>query len=262
MGVDAVDYDRSGRPSLVIGNFSNQMMALYHNEGRGLFIDDAPRGAVGRASLLSLTFACFFFDFDLDGFPDIFAANGHVADDIGRVQSRVAYAQRPHLFRNTGQKQFEEVTGEAGPAFQRTMVARGAAYGDYDNDGDLDVLVSVNNGAARLFRNDSDSQRGVLRVQLAGAGGNRDGIGARVDVALRGGGTAWQTVKTGSSYASQSELPLTFGLGAADGVDGVRVTWPNGKVESVGAVAANQTIVIKEGAGLQRTTPLTRRPPR
>jgi enediyne biosynthesis protein E4 len=262
MGVDVADYDRSGRPSLIIGNFSNQMMALYHNEGRGLFIDDAPKGAVGRASLLSLTFACFFFDFDLDGYPDIFAANGHVADDIGRVQSRVAYAQRPHLFRNTGQKQFEEITAEAGPALQRAMVARGAVYGDYDNDGDLDVLVNVNNGAARLFRNDSDSQRGLLRVRLAGAGANRDGIGARVDVTFKGGGSGWQTVKTGSSYASQSELPLTFGLNTAPGVDAVRVTWPNGKVDTLGPVPANSAITIKEGAGLAQTTPIVRRPAR
>src|SRR5438034_11368690 len=146
MGVDAADYDGSGRPSLIIGNFSNEMMALYHNEGTGLFIDEAPTSAIGKASLLTLTFGCFFFDYDLDGRPDIFAANGHVADDIERVQSRVTYAERPHLFHNVGKKQFEEVTAQAGAAMQRAMVARGAAHADYDNDGDLDVLVSVNNG--------------------------------------------------------------------------------------------------------------------
>src|SRR5207237_746758 len=131
-GADAADYDGSGRPSLVIGNFSNEMMALYHNEGKGLFIDEAPRSAVGRASLLTLTFGCFFFDYDLDGRPDIFAANGHVADDIERVQSRVKYAERPHLFRNAGQKRFQEVTSQS-PAFAQAVVARGAAYGDYAN---------------------------------------------------------------------------------------------------------------------------------
>src|SRR5436309_3106450 len=103
MGVDAADYDGSGRPSLIVGNFSNQMMALYHNEGHGLFIDDAPTSKIGRSSLLTLTFGCFFFDYDLDGLPDIFAANGHVSDDIERVQARVTYAQRPHLVRNAGQ---------------------------------------------------------------------------------------------------------------------------------------------------------------
>ena len=137
MGTDAADYDGSGRASLVIGNFSNEMMALYTNEGNGLFIDEAPTSTIGRNSLLTLTFACFFFDYDLDGLLDIFAANGHVADDIQRVQPRVSYAQPPHLFRNLGGRRFEEVTARSGAALGRPMVARGAAYGDYDGDGDL-----------------------------------------------------------------------------------------------------------------------------
>src|SRR6185369_10032602 len=154
MGVDAADYDGSGRQSLVIGNFSNEMMALYHNEGTGLFIDEAPTSTIGKASLLTLTFGCFFFDYDLDGRLDIFAANGHVADDIERIQSRVTYAQRPHLFHNTGRSQFEDATPQSGRALQAKLVGRGAAYADIDNDGDLDVLVTANNGPARLFRND------------------------------------------------------------------------------------------------------------
>jgi hypothetical protein len=258
MGVDAADYDGSGRPSLVIGNFSNEMMALYHNEGKGLFIDEAPRSAIGRASLLTLTFGCFFFDYDLDGRPDIFAANGHVADDIERVQSRVKYAQPPHLFHNAGQKRFDDVTKTAGPALARAIVARGAAYGDIDNDGDLDVLVTSNNGPARLLRNDGGNQNNVLRVQTLGTSSNRDGIGARVEVSVRGGTKLWQIVKTGSSYASQSELPLTFGLGTAASVDGVRISWPSGRVDSVGMVKANQVIVVKEGIGVVRTAPIKR----
>jgi enediyne biosynthesis protein E4 len=254
MGVDASDYDGSGRPSLIIGNFANQMMALYHNEGRGLFIDDAPRSAIGRSSLLSLTFGCFFFDYDLDGLPDIFAANGHVSDDIERVQPRVTYAQRPHLFRNAGRKQFEDVGAQAGPALQRAIVARGAAYGDYDLDGDLDILVTTNNGPARLFRNDGGNRNNMLRVQTVGTASNREGIGARVEVSVRGGARLWQIVKTGSSYASQSELPLTFGLGAATGVDGVRVTWPNGRVDAIGALDANLSVTIQEGTGVVRKT--------
>jgi hypothetical protein len=255
MGVDAADYDGSGRPSLIIGNFANQMMALYHNEGHGLFIDEAPRSAVGRSSLLTLTFGCFFFDYDLDGLPDIFAANGHVSDDIDRVQSRVTYAERPHLFRNTGNKQFDEVSGQAGPALQRAMVARGAAYADFDNDGDLDIIVTTNNGPARLFRNDGGNRNHVLRVQTVGTTSNRDGIGARVEVSV-GGVRRWQIVKTGSSYASQSELPLTFGLGGASAVDGMRVSWPSGRVDTVGALQANQTITIQEGGGVVRKTPI------
>jgi len=256
MGVDAADYDGSGRPSIVIGNFSNQMMALYHNEGHGLFIDDAPKSAIGRSSLLSLTFGCFFFDYDLDGLPDIFAANGHVSDDIERVQARVTYAQRPHLFRNAGQKRFEDVSMQAGAALQRAMVARGAAYSDYDGDGDLDVVVTTNNGPARLFRNDGGNRNNVLRVQTVGTASGRDGIGARVDVSVRGGRRLWQIVKTGSSYASQSELPLTFGLGDATGVDGARVAWPSGRIDVIGPLQANQSVTIQEGAGVIRKTPI------
>jgi len=259
MGVDAADYDGSGRPSLIIGNFSNEMMALYHNEGRGLFIDEAPTTAIGRASLLTLTFGCFFFDYDLDGRPDIFAANGHVADDIERVQGRVHYAQRPHLFRNAGGKKFEEVP-VASSGLTPALVGRGAAYADYDNDGDLDVVVTVNNGAARLFRNDEAGANNMLRVQLDGTAANRDGIGARVELALAGGAKPWQTVKTGSSYASQSEIALTFGLGALKEAAGIRVTWPGGRVDSIGTVKANQRVVIKEGSGLVKATPLKRGP--
>jgi hypothetical protein len=255
MGVDASDYDGSGRPSLIIGNFSNEMMALYHNEGTGLFIDEAPQSEIGRSSLLTLTFGCFFFDYDLDGRPDIFAANGHVADDIERVQSRVHYAQRPHLFRNAGQKKFEEVTSQSN-AFSQAIVGRGAAYADYDGDGDLDIVVTTNNGPAHLFRNDGGNANNALRIVTVGTTSNRDGIGARVEITASGGAKPWQIVKTGSSYASQSELPLTFGLGAAREVSGIRVKWPSGKVDTIGVVKANQTVTIKEGAGLVSAVPM------
>ena len=256
MGVDAADYDGSGRPSLVIGNFSNEMIALYHNEGNGLFIDEAPRSAVGSTSLLTLAFGCFFFDYDLDGRPDIFAANGHVADDIERVQARVTYAQPPHLFRNLGRGRFEDRVPDVGPALAEPMVARGAAYADIDHDGDLDILVTVNNGPARLLRNDGGSSNNVLRVRTAGVVSNRDGIGARVEVTLPDGRTSWQRVKTGSSYASQSELALTFGLGAATAVEGVRVTWPSGQVDTLGRTDANRHLTIREGEGLVASEPI------
>ena len=255
MGVDAVDYDRSGRPSLIIGNFSTEMMALYHNEGNGLFIDEAPRSAIGRATRLTLTFGCFFFDFDLDGWPDIFAANGHVADDVERVQSRVTYAQQPQLFRNLGQGQFEEIVAPNGSALQTPMVGRGAAYADADNDGDLDVLVTANGGPARLLRNDGGNANHMLRVRTVGTASTRDGIGARVEVTA-GGDTRWQTVKTGSSYLSQSELGLTFGLGGATTVSTVRVAWPSGQVDTIAGVDADQAITIEEGAGLVEATPI------
>jgi hypothetical protein len=259
MGVDASDYDGSGRPSLLIGNFSNEMIALYHNEGKTLFIDEAPRSAIGRASLLTLTFGCFFFDYDLDGRPDIFAANGHVADDIERVQARVKYAQTPHLFHNLGGRRFEEATPQAGAALKRAMVARGAAYADLDNDGDLDIIVTSNNGPARVLRNDGGNQNTSVRIQTVGVKSNRDGIGARVEVTVAGGAKLWQLVKTGSSYASQSELPLTFGLGNATMVDAVRIAWPGGAIQTVTNLKANQMVTIKENNPSIQATPITRR---
>jgi enediyne biosynthesis protein E4 len=256
MGVDAADYDGSGRPSLVIGNFSNEMMALYHNEGTGLFIDEAATAGIGRPSLLTLTFGCFFFDVDLDGRLDIFAANGHVADDVNRVQPRVTYAQRPHLFRNIGGGRFEEITTELGAALNEPVVGRGAAYADYDNDGDLDLLITTNHGPARLLRNDGGNRHNALRIRTVGTVSNRDGIGARVEIELPGGAKQWRLVKTGSSYCSQSELPLTFGLGTATQVAAIRVRWPSGKIDTIPGTAANQSLTIQEGKGVIDARPL------
>ena len=258
MGVDAADYDGSGRQGLLIGNFSNEMMALYSNEGTGLFIDDAPTSTVGKASLLTLTFACFFFDVDLDGRLDIFAANGHVSDDISTVQPKVTYAQRPHLFRNLGAKKFEAISARLGPAFQQAVVGRGAAYADVDNDGDLDLLTTSNNGPARLLRNDGGNDNGLLRVVTIGSASNRNGIGAKVRLTLDNGKTLWSMVKTGSSYLSQSELPLTFGLGSAATVKSVEVTWPGGRVEKLAGGAANRVITVQEGKGIVHSAPLGR----
>ena len=255
MGTDAADYDGSGRQSLIVGNFTNEMMALYSNEGKGLFIDEAPASTIGRATLLRLTFACFFVDADLDGLLDIFGANGHVADDITRVQPTIAYAQPPHFFRNLGGKKFEDVSAALGAAFAKPAVARGAAYGDYDGDGDPDLLIMANNGPARLLRNDGSAHH-RLRITLAGTSSNRDGIGASVRVLRDQGGPIVRVVKTGSSYLSQSELPLTFGLGAATKVTGIEVTWPNGKTERLPATTADQSLTIQEGRGVIKAAPL------
>jgi hypothetical protein len=253
MGVDAADYDRSGRESLIIGNFSNEMMALYHNEGTNLFIDEAPTATIGQASLLSLTFSCFFFDYDLDGLLDVFAANGHVADDINRVQPKVTYAQTPHLFHNLGNKHFEVATGNAG--FAEKLVARGAAYADFDNDGDLDIVISTNNGTAHLLRNDGGNRANALRVALIGTKSNRSAIGARIIATFEGGAKSRAMVKSGSSYLSQSELPVTFGLGKATKVAGLEIQWPSGQVEKIPAMDGNQTITIEEGKGVVKRVP-------
>jgi hypothetical protein len=249
MGADAADYDRSGRAHLLVGNFSNQMLGLYHNEGNGLFVDEAPRSAVGRASLLSLTFGCFFFDYDLDGWLDIFAANGHIDEEIGRVQPRVAYREAPLLFRNAGGGRFEDVSSAVGPDFARPVVARGAAYADFDRDGDLDILLNVNNGPARLLRNDGGNRNHWLTLRLVGTRSNRDAIGAVVRLESASGRQT-ETVHGGSSYCSQSDLALTFGLGRDPAATVIEIAWPSGATERVGRLEANQFVTIREGAGV------------
>jgi predicted NUDIX family NTP pyrophosphohydrolase len=246
MGVDAADYDRSGRPHLLVGNFSNQMLALYHNEGNGLFVDDAPASTVGRVSLLYLAFGVFFLDYDLDGLLDIFAANGHIEDEINRVQPKVQYRQPPLVFRNLGGKKFEHVTPRLGPAFGRPIVARGAAYADYDQDGDLDILMNTNGGPAYLFRNDGGNANRWLRVKTVGTRANRDGIGTVVRVKTPSA-TQWQLLRSGSSYCSQSELVLTFGLGREAKVQALEVEWPGGAKQAFPNVESNQMVVLEEG---------------
>jgi hypothetical protein len=257
MGVDAADYDRSGYPSLIITNFSNQMLSLYHNEGNGLFLDEAPRSEVGRATLLTLGFGCFFFDYDNDGWPDIFVANGHIENEIERVQKRVTYAQPPHLFRNLGGNKFQEVTASMGAGFAAPRVARGAAYADIDNDGFLDLLLTTNGGPAYLFHNEGGNNHS-LRVRLRGIKSNRDGIGAVVRV-VTGQDKQWQMVHSGSSYLSQSELTLTFGLGPNQKVDSVEVLWPSKQSDKLSGVPGDQIITVEEGKGLVDARPYARR---
>jgi hypothetical protein len=246
MGVDFADYDRSGHPSLVVGNFSNEMLALYHNErGSGLFIDSAPTAAVGKPSLLTLAFGTLFFDFDLDGYFDIFVANGHVEDGIQSVQATVSHAQAPHLFRNSGDGTFEDVAPGI-EALTVPMVARGAAVADYDGDGDLDLLVTTNGGHARLFRNDSDLAGRSIRIDLVGgAGSNLDGFGSRVEM-QSGGGTQVSWVRAANSYCSQSEKTMTMGLGGSTHAEEISVYWPSGKISRLTGVQAGSRVVLRE----------------
>lgn len=244
MGVAAADYDRSGFPSVLITNFSNEMLALYHNEGNGLFVDEAPRSAVGRTSLLTLGFGCFFFDYDLDGWLDIFVANGHLEQAIERIQPSIKYAQASHLFRNTGGGKFQDVTRSAG-AVAKPIVARGAAHADFDNDGDLDIVLTTNGGPAVLLRNDGGTNKS-LRVQLEGSKSNRNGFGAIVQVKA-GRETQSFMAQSGSSYLSQSERILTFGLGRAGQADTVEVRWPSGRVTRLTNVPTGKFVTIQEG---------------
>jgi len=258
MGADAADYDLSGRQSLVIGNFANESLALYHNEGSGLFSEQSVAAGIASPSARSLTFGTFFLDYDLDGLPDIFAANGHVADDIGVIQPTIHYAEPLLLFRNRGNGKFEDMSQKVGPALQQPIVARGVAYGDFDNDGDLDVIVSTNNGPAKLLRNDNGNQNDMLRVKVIGTRSNRDGIGAKVTAALANGARLSQMVKGGSSYLSQSELPLTFGLGkpGTNRIANLQIMWPSGKKESFSDIKPDQMLTLEEGMGIVSMQPI------
>ena len=257
MGVDAADYDRSGASSVVITNFSNQMLSLYHNERNGLFVDEAPQSDVGHASLLTLGFGCFFFDYDLDGWQDLYIANGHIEDAIERVQPRVRYAEPPHLFHNLADGKFKEVTDSAGSAFAKPRVARGAAYGDINNDGAPDIVLATNGGPAVLFRNTGATNHS-LRIKLVGTKSNRDGIGAEVRVTA-GTDVQTKTLRSGSSYLSSSELVLTFGMGAHTQAEAIEIRWPSGQGDQLKNVASDQIITIKEKEGIAAAKPLAKR---
>jgi hypothetical protein len=257
MGVSAADYDRSGYPSLIVTNFSNQMLAFYHNERNGLFVDEAPHSEVGRASLLTLGFGCFFFDYDLDGWPDIYIANGHIEDAIERVQPRVRYAEPPHLFHNLGDGKFAEATDSVGRDFASPRVARGAAYGDINNDGALDVLVSTNGGPASLFKNTGATNHS-LRIKLVGTKSNRDGLGASARL-ISGSETQTKMLTSGGSYLSSSELVLTFGLGDHTRADSIEIVWPSGQKDQLKDVPADQIITVKESSGIIASAPLAKR---
>jgi hypothetical protein len=258
MGADAADYDLSGRQSLVIGNFTNESMSLYHNDGSGLFADKAMTDGIGPPSANSLTFSTFFFDYDLDGLPDIFAANGHVADDVSVVTPTIHYAEPPLLFRNKGNGKFEDVSDKLGSALRQPVVGRGAAYLDFDNDGDLDLVINTNNGPAKLLRNDNGNQNDMLRIKTIGTRSNRDGIGAKITVKTDKGLRLFGMVKDGSSYLSQNELPLTFGLGKpeANKTVSLEIVWPSGKKDSVANIKPNQFITLEEGKGMIFAQPI------
>ena len=260
MGIDADDFDRSGFPSLAIGNFSNQMIGLYHNEGNRFFIDEGPASEVGRASLLSLSFGLFYIDYDLDGLPDLFVANGHIEPDIARIQHQVTYSELPLVFHNDGKdakgnSRFHEVGKQLG--FTRAIVGRGAAYADINNDGAPDILLTTNGGPAYLYKNVGGDKNNAIRIKTVGTRSNRDGIGAVVRV-HSAGGTNWQTVHSGSSYCSQSELTLTFGLGKDAQADLVEISWPSGAKDTLKNLKANATYTIEEGGKILATKPFKR----
>jgi len=249
MGVDVGDFDNSGHDGIAITNFDNEMIGLYREDDHGNLTDVAVQTGVGLPSKTTLGFGCAFADCDLDGSLDLIAINGHIDDTVRNVRN-VGYAQPPQLFLNDGRGNFREVGAEAGGGFSTPKVGRGLAIGDFDRDGDLDVLMTTNNGPAYLFRNDQTAGNRSIRFRLIGTKSNRDAIGARVKIFANG---VMQTrmVRSGSSYLSQSELPVTFGVARAERIERVLVDWPSGRSEEFKQLAAGKSYEITEGAGIK-----------
>ena len=253
MGVDAADFDGSGRPGLAVTNFDNEMIGLYRPQSGGTYVDVANRSGVGVASLTRLGFGCVFADLDLDGALDLVVANGHIDETVRNIRGNVGYAQPPLLFLNQGNATFRDVASLAGNGFAQPRVGRGLACGDFDRDGDVDLLMTTNNGPAVLFRNDQSSGNRSVRFKLIGTQSNRDAIGATVRL-FHGGTSQSRVVRSGSSYLSQSELPVTFGVGRRDVIDRVTIAWPSGRSEEFTKVAAGKQYDCVEGKGISESS--------
>jgi hypothetical protein len=259
MGTDAGDYDGDGRLDLVVTNFESETHSLFRNLGNGLFADATFESGIGPATLPFLGFGVTFLDYDNDTDLDLAIANGHVLDNADLFRSTSRYAQRNLLLRNEGKARFVEAGRQAGPAFAVEKVSRTLVAGDIDNDGDLDLLVSNNGQPVDLLRNLADSHAGnSLLVRLRGRESNRDAIGARVTASV-GGRRLVREVRAGSSYLGQNDLRVHFGLGRATAVDRLDVRWPNGRVETMRSVAAQQVVTVSEGAGIVARLPMTGR---
>ena len=249
MGVDVGDFENSGRPGIAITNFDNEMVGLYRSPAAGQFDDISIAAGGGGPSKTTLGFGCGFADLDLDGRLDLIVANGHIDDTVRNIRGNVGYAQPPHLFLNLGNGKFQDVAAVNGGDFAASRVGRGLAFADFDRDGDLDVLLTTNNGPAFLFRNDLNNGNRFLRLHLTGTKSNRDAIGAVVRI-YRGGETQMRTVRAGSSYLSQSELPLTFGVGKAERIDRLTVEWPSGATQEFRNISTAKAYELHENQAL------------
>jgi len=260
MGIDAGDYDGDGRLDLIITNLDFEMHSLHRGLERGLFRYTTMESGIGFPTLPFVGFGVAFLDFDNDAELDIAIANGNILDNAAQLRAGATYMQRKLLFRNLGNRRFGDVGRMAGPAFSTERVSRGLAVADFDNDGDLDLLVTNNGQDAELLRNDlsgGGNRANALLVRLRGADANTDAIGARIRLTA-GSRTQIRDVRAGSSYMSQNDLRAHFGLGAAARADRVDVVWPDGRMESVANVAANQIVTIAEGKGIVTRQPFSR----
>jgi enediyne biosynthesis protein E4 len=248
MGVDVADFDNSGKPGIVITNFDNEMIGLYHEGGKG-FDDVAMQSGLGAASRNTLGFGCVFFDADLDGLLDIAVANGHIDETVRNIRGNVGYAQPAQLFQNLGKGKFRDIAAEVGGGFDLPKVGRGLAVGDFDRDGDQDLLLTTNNGPAYLYRNDQVGGNHSIRFRLIGTKSNRDAIGAKVRI-FANGHMQSRLVRSGSSYLSQSELPVVFGVGKEDQIERVVIEWPSGTTEEHLQLQTRKSYQVTENRGL------------
>ena len=249
MGADFGDYDNDGFIDLVVPNFQGEPTSLYRNEGDGMFSYKSSRSGIGRASLTTVGWSTAFFDYNNDGFLDVFVANGHTLDNIELFDASATYPQRNQLFANRHDGTFDDVTDDMGPGLAIAKVSRGAAFGDYDEDGDVDIFVVHSTGAADLLRNDGANHTGHwLHVRAVGVTSNRDGVGAKIEIRTDGM-QQLREIKTGSGLYSQNDLRVTFGLGEKTHIELLQVTWPSGVVDRIHELTVDQTIVVIEGEG-------------
>jgi len=249
MGVALDDFDGDGDEDLLITNLTEEGAVLYHNEGRGIFLDATVQAGLLQATFASTGFGAVWCDDDNDGIPDLFLANGGVAIVESERGNRYPYAQRNQVLLNAGGGRLRDVTQAAGPAFKLSEVSRGAACGDIDNDGDLDLLVTNNNGPVRLLRNDAGSRRHWLEVRLVGVKSNRQAIGARAAVLRTGRRPLWKRVHSDSSYLTAGDTRVHFGLGDRPDLEAVWVRWPDGSTEVFTGVAGDSAVTLRQGSG-------------
>jgi len=250
MGVDAADYDNDGRMDLFVANIDRERFSLYRNEGDNTFSDQSDSTGIGQASYYLSGWGLKFFDFDNDGNQDLFLANGHPDDLVETYSPKVQWAEPLLLFRNDGTK-WHNVSGVAGPVFQKRWPARGMAVGDFDNDGGVDVLINNNGGAPLLLHNEAGRRNNWLGLKLVGVNGNIDGIGARIVWSF--GGQTRRLLKTnGGSYLSAHDPRVVLGIGQAKKLDFVEITWPgpSNHVERLTTLPLNRYITIIEGKGI------------